>query len=388
MAKILMFSNRLIIGGPSVHLLSLVEHFSKKHSILLLYGAPLENEASMEYEFRKYNILLHKIDNLKRSKNPLLDMLSMASVGRIIKDFEPDIIHTHTYKPGLIGRVMAKRYGVKRIIHTYHGLIFDSYFSKVLSLTLAKIDKHIAKSTDVIIALSEIQKKQIIASIGDMSADKVEVIPLAVSEQEYEFSEEKGADYRREKGIPDNKILLGMLGRLADVKNVGLAISVFIELKNKGKANNAMLMIIGDGDQKPMLMSQAKDSGLNVSFDMADDKTDVLFIDWQRKLIPLYSAMDILMLSSKNEGTPFNIIEAQMMQTAIIAPNVGGIPDIVERNKTAYLYDNKEELLSSLQNLLENEKNISDMKHNALNFAKSNFSMSKMLNSYEKLYTI
>ncbi|OYT11404.1 MAG: hypothetical protein B6I18_04300 [Bacteroidetes bacterium 4572_112] len=388
MAKILMFSNRLIIGGPSVHLLSLVEHFSKKHSILLLYGAPLENEASMEDEFRKYNILLHKIDNLKRSKNPLLDMLSMASAGRIIKDFEPDIIHTHTYKPGIIGRVMAKRYGVKRIIHTYHGLIFDSYFSKTLSLTLAKIDKYIAKSTDVIIALSEIQKKQIIANIGEISADKVEVIPLAVSEQEYVFSEEKGAEFRREKGIPDNKILLGMLGRLADVKNVSLAVSIFAELKNKGKINNAMLMIIGDGDQKPMLISQAKDSGLNISFDIAADNTDVLFIDWQRKLIPLYSAMDILMLSSKNEGTPFNIIEAQMMQTVIIAPNVGGIPDIVQRNKTAYLYDNKEELLSSLQNLLENEKNISDMKHNALNFAKSNFSMSRMLNSYEKLYTI
>lgn len=383
-----MFSNRLIIGGPSVHLLSLVEHFSKKHSILLLYGAPLENEASMEDEFRKYNILLHKIDNLKRSKNPLLDMLSMASAGRIIKDFEPDIIHTHTYKPGIIGRVMAKRYGVKRIIHTYHGLIFDSYFSKTLSLTLAKIDKYIAKSTDVIIALSEIQKKQIIANIGEISADKVEVIPLAVSEQEYVFSEEKGAEFRREKGIPDNKILLGMLGRLADVKNVSLAVSIFAELKNKGKINNAMLMIIGDGDQKPMLISQAKDSGLNISFDIAADNTDVLFIDWQRKLIPLYSAMDILMLSSKNEGTPFNIIEAQMMQTVIIAPNVGGIPDIVQRNKTAYLYDNKEELLSSLQNLLENEKNISDMKHNALNFAKSNFSMSRMLNSYEKLYTI
>jgi len=388
MAKILMFSNRLIIGGPSVHLLSLVEHFSKKHSILLLYGAPLENEASMEDEFRKYNILLHKIDNLKRSKNPLLDMLSMASAGRIIKDFEPDIIHTHTYKPGIIGRVMAKRYGVKRIIHTYHGLIFDSYFSKTLSLTLAKIDKYIAKSTDVIIALSEIQKKQIIANIGEISADKVEVIPLAVSEQEYVFSEEKGAEFRREKGIPDNKLLLGMLGRLADVKNVSLAVSIFAELKNKGKINNAMLMIIGDGDQKPMLISQAKDSGLNISFDIAADNTDVLFIDWQRKLIPLYSAMDILMLSSKNEGTPFNIIEAQMMQTVIIAPNVGGIPDIVQRNKTAYLYDNKEELLSSLQNLLENEKNISDMKHNALNFAKSNFSMSRMLNSYEKLYTI
>ncbi len=383
-----MFSNRLIIGGPSVHLLSLVEHFSKKHSILLLYGAPLENEASMEDEFRKYNILLHKIDNLKRSKNPLLDMLSMASAGRIIKDFEPDIIHTHTYKPGIIGRVMAKRYGVKRIIHTYHGLIFDSYFSKTLSLTLAKIDKYIAKSTDVIIALSEIQKKQIIANIGEISADKVEVIPLAVSEQEYVFSEEKGAEFRREKGIPDNKLLLGMLGRLADVKNVSLAVSIFAELKNKGKINNAMLMIIGDGDQKPMLISQAKDSGLNISFDIAADNTDVLFIDWQRKLIPLYSAMDILMLSSKNEGTPFNIIEAQMMQTVIIAPNVGGIPDIVQRNKTAYLYDNKEELLSSLQNLLENEKNISDMKHNALNFAKSNFSMSRMLNSYEKLYTI
>ena len=388
MAKILMFSNRLIIGGPSVHLLSLVEYFSKEHSILLLYGAPADNEASMEDEFRKYNILMHKIDNLKRSKNPLLDVLSMASVGKIIKDFAPDIIHTHTYKPGIIGRVMAKRFGVKRIIHTYHGLIFDAYFSKTLSRTLAKIDKHIAKNTDVIIALSNIQKKQIVANIGDSVANKVEVIPLAISEKQYVFSEERGNGFRNEKGISNNKILLGMLGRLAEVKNVGLAIDAYAELKEQGKANNAMLMIIGDGDQKQMLISKAKDSGLSISFDQGNDKTDLLFIDWQRDLIPLYSAMDILLLTSKNEGTPFNIIEAQMMQTAVIAPKVGGIPDIVEEDTTALLFDNKVDLLAKMELLINKEELLIEMKQNAFNFAKSNFSMSEMLKSYEKLYTI
>ena len=388
MAKILMFSNRLIIGGPSVHLLSLVEYFSQKHSILLLYGAPLDNESSMEDEFRKFDIQLYKIDKLQRSKNPLLDVMSMFTVGRIIKEFEPDIIHTHTYKPGIIGRVMAKRYGVKKVIHTYHGLIFDTYFSKILSQTLAKIDSHIAKSTDVIIALSEIQKRQIIANIGNSVANKVEVIPLAVSDEYYKYSQNAANDFKNKMSIANDKVLIAMLGRLAEVKNVGLAINAFAELKKSSKANNAMLIIIGDGNQKQMLISKAQHLDLNVNIDKANVDTEVLFVNWERNLIPLYSAIDILMLTSKNEGTPLNIIEAQMMETAILAPRVGGIPDIVYEGKTALLFDNKEELLSALQNLIENKKNISEMKHNAINFAKSNFSMSKMLSSYEKLYTI
>ena len=388
MAKIIMFSNRLIIGGPSVHLLSLVEYFSQKHSILLIYGAPLANEATMEEEFARFDVQLYKIDKLKRSKNPILDIISMNTVGRLIQEFKPDIIHTHTYKPGLIGRVMAKKYGIKRIIHTYHGLIFDTYFSKTLSLTLAKIDKQLAKSTDVIIALSETQQKQIIANIGAAVADKIKVIPLAVSEQEYKFTPASGANYRKKMGIADNTVLLAMLGRLADVKNVGMAIDAFAELKNNSRADNAILLIIGDGEQKQMLVSKAANIGLRVSFDTAVDNTDILFVGWQRELIPIYSAMDILLLTSKNEGTPFNIIEAQMMHTAVIAPLVGGIPDIVEDGKTALLYTKNSDLLLNIESLISDKELLLEMKQKGLNFAKQNFSMSKMLNSYEKLYTI
>ncbi len=383
-----MFSNRLIIGGPSVHLLSLVEHFCDKHEICLLYGAPLANEASMENEFNRFNIKMHRIDNLKRSKNPIPDLFNLIEVSKIIREFQPDIIHTHTFKPGVIGRLLAKRYGVKRIIHTYHGLIFDSYFSKSLSLALARTDKYLAKFTDVIIALSEIQKQQIINKIGDIPNDRLKVIPLSVSKKDYTISKEKGEEFRDKIGISKETILMGMVGRLVEVKNVELSISVFAELKKQAKNYNSLLFIVGDGDQRDMLINKAKEGGLKVELEKAKPDTDVVFMQWQRELVPIYSAMDLLVLSSKNEGTPFNIIEAQMMQTAILAPRVGGIADIVDENSTALLFNDGAEMLNKMESLLSNKEKLFEMKKNAINFAEHKFSITKMLNLFEDLYQI
>lgn len=388
MSKILMFSNRLIIGGPSVHLLSLIEYFCDKHEICLLYGAPLANEASMEDEFLKFNIQMHRIDHLKRSRNPFPDLFNLGEVAKIIKEFQPDIIHTHTFKPGVIGRILAKRYGVKRIIHTYHGLIFDSYFSKSLSLALAKLDKYLAKSTDVIIALSEIQQQQIISKIGELPEAKLRVIPLSVSEKKYTFSQEEGEAFRERICISKERILMGMVGRLVEVKNVELSINVFAGLKKKDKNANSLLLIVGNGDQRDMLLQKSKDLGLNVELEKAKLDTDVVFMQWQRNLVPIYSAMDLLVLSSKNEGTPFNIIEAQMMQTAILAPRVGGIADIVEENSTALLFDKENEMIQKMDYLLNNKEELVIMKNKAIKFAEHKFSITKMIKSFEELYQI
>ncbi len=381
-----MFTNRLIIGGPSVHLLSLVEYFHVKHEICLVFGCALDNEASMENEFAAFGIKMYKLNTLKRSLNPFPDIISMFEVSKIIKEFNPDIIHTHTFKPGIIGRISARRNKVPNIIHTYHGLIFDAYFSKFTSLVISKMDKKIADYTDTIIALSNIQKNQILKFIGEQQEVKIRVVPLSVSSDLYEFSESKEKKYRDEIGVSESKIILGMVGRLVEIKNVLQAIKVFSELKKDKSASNSILLIIGDGNQKQMLISKAKEYGLKVEMDKANDSTDVVFIAWQRDLIPVYSAMDLLVLSSKNEGTPFSIIEAQMMKTAVLTSSVGGVADIVDEGKTALLFSSEKEMKSKMKDFLLNPKKLSDFKNNAFNFAHNKFSMKNMLNIYEKLY--
>lgn len=388
MSKILMFSNRLIIGGPSVHLLSLVEHFCNDHEILLLYGAPLDDELSMEQEFRKFDIQMYQIANMKRSLNPIPDIFIMAEIKKLLKEFSPDIIHTHTYKPGIIGRYLAKRHNVKRIIHTYHGLIFDSYFSSALSKVLVHIDTYLAKSTDVIIALSEIQKQQILDKIGNSIENKIQIIPLSISQDKFRYSKEDGLLFRNNIGVSEDRILLAMVGRVADVKNIAKTIDVFSELKKDANASNSTLVIVGDGDQKNSLIAQARALSLKVDLEKGDENSDIIFVSWQREIQPLYSAIDILVLSSKNEGTPLNIIEAQLMKTAILAPRVGGIPDIVVEGKTALLFDNRQEMFAKMHELISNRTLIDNLQQNALKFAKERFSISKMLESYNKLYNI
>ena len=354
----------------------------------MVYGRALENEASMEKEFNELNIEMRQILTMKRSINPLPDIYSINTISKIIKEFKPDIIHTHTFKPGILGRIIANWNNVPIIIHTYHGLIFKSYFSSLLSSILVRTDRYLARYTDFIIALSENQKNDIAIKYNITSTNKIQVIPLSIEQNRNSFSKDLGIEYRNKIGLKPNTLLMAMVGRLVDVKNVAQSIRVFAKLKNSSEAKDVVLLIVGDGDLRKDLISLANSQGLNVGFNKAETADiDIIFVSWQRDLKGIYSAIDILVLSSKNEGTPLNIIEAQIAQTAILAPRVGGISDIVEENKTALLFNTEDQMLDQMKYYFDNKNIISEFAKNATNFACKKFSPIKIFNAYEELFS-
>jgi len=387
MSKILLISNRLIIGGPSVHLKHLIQYFDTKHEIMLAYGEAQNDEASLEDEFREFNIITKKVRFLRRSTNPINDIRFFREIETLIKDFKPDIVHTHTSKPGIVARYAAYRLKVPKIIHTYHGLVFETYFSGLLSSILVKIDRFLAKNTDYIIALSERQKKEIVNVYGIGDENIVRVIPLAISFNIEDFSEKLATSYRKKWKISTDTILIAQVGRLAEVKDNSLMIDAFSSLLKRTN-KKTVLFIVGGGDLKYTLVEQAQSLHLKVSIGEATNGADVIFTSWCDNLKKLYSAMDLLVLTSKSEGTPFSIIEAQMSGTAVLAPNIGGISDMIIDDITGALFNNIADFESKLLSMVDNKEQLNEFGIKAGKLAKEKFNMNKMLSSYEELYKI
>jgi glycosyltransferase involved in cell wall biosynthesis len=386
MSKIIIITNRLVVGGPSVHLKQLVDYFSKKHQILLVYGPPSKGESSMEDDFRENNIEMHKVKYLKKSINIYNDIRMVKVLTNIFEDFKPDIVHTHTYKPGLTGRYVAWKQNVPKIFHTYHGLIFKGYFSAIISRVLVMSDRFFAKKTDTIIVLSESQQNEIVHHYKIANTEKVKIIPLATKFKTVDFTNNKGDIFRETWKVDKSTRILAQVGRLADVKNVSLMIDVFHEIKKKA-ITKTVLFIVGDGELKENLIDQAQSLHLKVANGVAREDADVVFTSWCKDLVGLYSAMDLLVLTSKSEGTPLNIIEAQIAGVAVLAPQIGGINDMVVDGKTSVLYDKSGEIVPKLLELIDDRTALSEMGNEAAKFATEKYSLDIMLSEYEKLYS-
>jgi glycosyltransferase involved in cell wall biosynthesis len=387
MSRILIITNRLIVGGPSVHLRHIVKHFSKKHKLLLVFGEASKGELSMEEEFKQFGVKMIKISSFRRSFNPIQDIKFAGELKRIIKDFKPDIVHTHTSKPGYVGRYIAAKYSVKRIIHTYHGLIFKEYFSKVYSSIVVNMDRALAKKTDFIVSLSKLQKNEIVDTYKIGNYDKVKIIPLAISKTKDSYNTKLAKSYRQKWNIEDDTMLIAQVGRLADVKDNSLMIERYCNVRKNSK-NKSVLFIVGDGELKSHLIELAQSLHLKVAIGEPVDGADVVFTSWCKNLDELYSAMDLLVLTSKSEGTPFSIIEAQVSGTAVFVPNIGGIGDMVKENETAYLYNSIDEFERKLTLLINDRSLVNKMGENAAIFAAKKYNMEDMLASYEELYKI
>ncbi len=385
MSKIIIITNRLVVGGPSVHLKQIVDSFADKHKILLVYGPPSKGESSMVDVFRSFGIEMLQLESLKRSINLFNDYILAKELKEIFNDFKPDIIHTHTYKPGFAGRYIASKIGGVKIIHTYHGLIFHSYFSSIISTLLVIIDRFLAEKTDIIITLSERQRNDIISKYKIAQREKVKVIPLASDYFINDFSAELKNKFKYQWNIDSKSQIIAQVGRLTDVKNISLMLDVFYELR-KRVSTHIVLFIVGDGDLKESLIEQAQSLHFKVANGQPRDNADVVFTSWCKDLKALYSAMDLLILTSKNEGTPLNIIEAQVAGIPVVAPRVGGIVDMIIEGETAELYNSASEIEDILFRLLNDKNLLIDMGKNAAAFAAKKYSLDIMLKEYEKLY--
>lgn len=393
MPRILRIINRFNIGGPTYNAAILTKYLNSSYETRLVGGAHQESESSSNYILESLGIEGEVIPSMKREFKFTDDRQAYRDIRKIIKEYKPDIIHTHASKAGAIGRAAGINYRKAKMIHTFHGHVFHSYFGKVKTNFYKTIERGLARKTDKIIAISNIQKQELVNQFKICSADKVEVIPLGFDlERFYTDTPSKREVFRTKYQLSDDEIAIGIVGRLTQIKNHHLFLKAFQIAKRKSK-RKIRAFIIGDGEDKSKLISYCKQLGLTyttVAFmeDTQVDKVDVHFISWVKDMDVPYAGVDIVALTSNNEGTPVSLIEAQAASKPIVSTEVGGVADIVIRDKTALLAKPKNagEFSRQMLRLIEDEKLRRELSLRSKDFAIQKFHYERLVNDIYNLY--
>jgi glycosyltransferase involved in cell wall biosynthesis len=327
--RILYLIARLNIGGPAVHTILLSRIFSKgDYRSCLVSGNVSSHEGDMSYLASSQGVRPLYLSSLGRKISVLGDFRSFITLRSIIRRFKPHIIHTHTAKAGTLGRLGAISFNLTRdsgrkirLVHTFHGHVFYSYFSPFKTRLFIEVEKFLARFTDRVVVISPSQKDDICCTYRIARPEKVSVVPLGFDLSPYVTSrafQGKVQDPGLPSGLP-GLVQVGIIGRLTGVKNHRLFLEAVKILKDQGKDQEFKFLVIGDGELKEELSRYASDLGVDSS---------VTFTGWQRDMPPLYQALDVVVVTSLNEGTPLTLIEAMAAGKAVISTDVGGVKDL------------------------------------------------------------
>lgn len=356
MPKVLRIINRLNLGGPTYNAAYLTKYLEPDFETLLVAGMKDDSEASSEFITESLGLKPIFIKDMHRSLHPIKDIKSYQEIVKIIREFKPDIVHTHAAKSGTLGRLAAINEGVPVIVHTFHGHVFHSYFNPIKTKIFLFIERYLSKKSSKTIAISNKQFEELCYDFKIDEAKKFEIIPLGFDLERFNVKkEEKRAEFRKKYHIKDDEIAIGIIGRLVPVKNHNFFLEAFNEAKNKTK-HKIKAVIIGDGELKEDVFAKAAELNLNINHSNPD-LTDIIFTSWITEVDKALPGLEIIALTSLNEGTPVSLIEAQAAGVPIVSTRVGGIEDVVIENETAFLSSKTDvsEFTQQLLKLIENE---------------------------------
>jgi glycosyltransferase involved in cell wall biosynthesis len=389
MPRVLRILNRLAVGGPVLNATYLTKYLAPEFETLLVVGEREEHEKSAEHLTTKLGISYTTIAGMGRSVNPLSDYKAYGDLKKLIQSFKPDIVHTHAAKPGAIGRLAASAMKVPVIVHTFHGHVFHSYFSSVKTKFYINTERYLARKSNAIIAISEQQKKELAHQFRIAPEEKFRVIPLGLDLDAFATAQdEKRKKFRTEFGVEDEEIAIGIIGRLVPIKNHYLFLKAIAHvLHHTGKKVKAF--IIGDGETRPDLENVAQQAGIAFSTENSGTHPyPLVFTSWRRDVDVIMAGLDIVTLTSFNEGTPVSLIEAQAANKPIVSTRVGGIADIVLEGKTALLADvqDGDTFADHLLQLVQNDALRHDLGHTGRQHVIERFSYQRLMHDMTTLY--
>jgi glycosyltransferase involved in cell wall biosynthesis len=389
MPRVLRILNRLIVGGPVLNATYLTKYLPPEFETLLVVGEREDHEKNADFLAEQLEIDYITIPQMGRSIHPVNDYHAYRSLKKIIREFKPDVVHTHAAKPGALGRLAASACNVPAIVHTYHGHVFHSYFNSLKSNFFINTERFLARKSSCIIAISEAQKKELVKEFKIAPEHKFRVIPLGLDLDKFqENQEEKRYQFRREFGLSEDEIAIGIIGRLVPVKNHHLFLKAIDHvLKNSNKKIKAF--IIGDGETRSSLEISATQAGIEYSNQLLPNPTaPLVFTSWRTDIDIINAGLDIVTLTSFNEGTPVSLIEAQAANKPIVSTRVGGIGDIVMEGKTALLADvnDADTFCSHLLRLIENDELRYQIGMNSSHHVMQRYSYQRLMHDMSSLY--
>ena len=375
--KILRIIARLNIGGPALHVIILNSELdSGRYVSQLVTGIESPAEGNMYDVAEEKGVHPIVIDALGREIFFKEDFRALIKLIRLINIEKPDIVHTHTAKAGTLGRIAAKLTGVPVIIHTFHGHIFHSYFGFFKSKFFLWLERLLAKFTNVIITVGEQQRREII-QYKVAEQEKVVSIPLGLDLKPFVNTKTDPNLLRRELSLPRQTLLVGIVARLVPIKNhLCFLESARLILQN---FDNVRFLIIGDGELRTYLEQKTRDLGL---------ESRVIFMGFQHDLVKIYASLDIVTLSSFNEGLPVALIEAMAAGKPVISTNVGGVGDLILDGDNGLLVPSNDPaaLAEAILYLLRNPERRKMMGGAGKKKAYPLFDKNRLLGDIDKLY--
>jgi glycosyltransferase involved in cell wall biosynthesis len=369
--RVLRVIARMNVGGPAVQITNLMRGLdSSRFDQKLVTGFCEEDEVDY-LDSSAHDVSVVRVPGLGRSINLFSDLVSILKVIKIIRSFKPHIVHTHTAKAGVIGRLASVLSGHKSFrVHTFHGHVLHGYFSKNKTKIYVFIEQIFAVITKRFVCVgAKVRNDLVLAGIGEL--DEYVVFPPGV-EKPLTFDREKAA---RQLSIPSNKTYCLFLGRVTKIKRPDRLIDVATLLKNSGV--DVTFLIAGGGD----LLDEMK--ALSESEDLP-----MIFMGWQHNLDALFSVADILVMTSDNEGTPLSAIQAQLAGIPVVSTNVGSINEILLDGTSAFLTNlEPQQLAAKIEFLAINSKERVEMGKAGKIFAGNKFSPERLVKDHEILYT-
>lgn len=315
---------RLNIGGPSIQAMLLTQRLdASRYESLLVSGVAAPEEGDMTMLRPLDGVSPLTLPELGRAISPVPDLAALVRLVRLLGRFRPHIVHTHMAKAGLIGRVAARLAGVPVVVHTFHGNVLRGYFGSARSRLFLQLERGLACASTRVIAISARQAQEIV-DLGIAPRDRIAEIPLGLDLAPF-LSAPHGR-FRAELGITAEVPLVGIVARLVPIK----AIDVFLAAAAlvRARVPEATFAVVGDGELRGELVARARALGLD---------PHVRFLGWRADLPSIYRDLDVLALTSRNEGTPVSVIEALASECAVVATAVGGVPDLIEDGATGLL---------------------------------------------------
>lgn len=318
-SRVLRLITRLNVGGPARQALLLTRSLAGDFPTVLAAGKPTRTEG----ELGDPRVQVHHVPFVRRTQ-PREDARAVRAVRQLLDRHRPAVMHTHMAKAGAIGRVVAHTTAGRRrprTVHTFHGHVLDSYFSPKVQRAFVETERWLARRTDVLVAVSgEIRDELLDMGIG--RPDQYRVIPLGLDLGGFLSVEGPSGKLRTQLGLTPDVPLVGVVGRLVPIKDHTTLLSALRHL------DGVHLAVLGDGDLRPELEARVIAGGL---------AGRVHFTGWWDDVASAVSDLDVVVLSSLNEGTPVALIEALAARRAVVATDVGGTRSVVLDGVTGLL---------------------------------------------------
>jgi glycosyltransferase involved in cell wall biosynthesis len=368
--KVMRIIARMNVGGPAIQVSGLMRGLSPTDFNHRLYtGYCAEDEADYIKDHAP-DVQAIQIDGLGRKVNPRADFSVLFRLIKEIREFKPDIIHTHTAKAGVIGRLASiLSFHPSKRVHTFHGHLLSGYFNPLVTKLVILIEKILALKTNILVSVGEKVRDELLAKrIGNFA--KYRIFPPGLALKELVDRESALKILKLESDF----VYISFIGRVTKIKRPDRFLDMAEIVTNQNK--KVKFLVAGGGD----LFEECKKSARQRSL-------PVLFLGWRSDIENILSISDVVVLTSDNEGTPISLIQAGLAGKPTVSTNVGSVKEIVLDGKTGLITElTPESLAMAISALANNDRLRNSFGSAASVYTQANYGINRLVSAHSELY--